>query len=454
MGFFIFPLFPILGIVGLALALIAVWWQEYRIMMRRPLNWGLAILSLWLIITSCFALNPSEAFLGLANLLPFFIVFATYNLLIQTPGQLRRLAWVLVIPSVVVVILGLGQMFLGWAHPEQLPVLFGWVLVANGNPPGRMASVFMYANILAAYLQMVLILGLGLWIERFQAWRVHPSKSPDWVLWFLTVLVIGNAIALLLTSSRNAWGIAVVACLAFALYLGWRWLVIGVATAAGSILWASFGSEFLGRQWLRQIIPAYFWARLSDQLHPDRPMALLRTTQWQFTLSMTQERPWLGWGLRNFTPLYEAKMGTFLGHPHNLLLMLTAETGIPAALLLCGLVGWIMFQGVQLLRTWLKVAPSVRVSENRRGDTGTRGRGETETRRIELPHTISFTPSVTSNQGCQDELILFTYLLAFGCCTLFNLVDVTIFDLRFNTLSWLLLSAISGVVYYQSNRKT
>jgi len=407
MGFFIFPLFPILAAIALFLALVDIWRQEYRTIIRRPLNWGLAILSLWLIITSCFALHPIEAFLGLANLPPFFLGFATYNVLIQTPGQLRRLAWILVIPSVVVVILGLGQIFLGWAHPERLPALFGWVLEANGNPPGRMASVFIYANILAAYLQMVLILGLGLWIERFQAWRVRSSKSPDWVLWFLTVLVIGNAIALLLTSSRNAWGIAVIACLAFALYLGWHWLVVSVATAVGSILWASFGSEFLGRQWLRQIIPAYFWARLSDQLHPDRPVALLRTTQWQFTLSMTQERPWLGWGLRNFTPLYEAKMGIWLGHPHNLLLMLTAETGIPATLLLYGLVGSIMVRGVQLLRAWSTSA---------------------------------------SDQGYQDKLILFTYLLAFGCCTLFNLVDVTLFDLRVNSLNWLLLSAICGVV--------
>ncbi|NEP58956.1 MAG: polymerase [Symploca sp. SIO2G7] len=410
-GCLVFPLFPILGAVGLSLALIDVWWQEYRTMVRRPLNWGLAILGIWLIITSCFALNPTEAFLGLANLLPFFIVFATYNILIQTPGQLRQLAWILVMPSMVVVILGLGQMFLGWAHPEQLPALFGWALEANGNPPGRMASVFIYANILAAYLQMVLILGLGLWIERFQAWQRHSSKSPDWMLWFLTVLVIGNAIALLLTSSRNAWGIAVVACLAFALYLGWHWLVVSVVTAVGSIVWASFAPKFLGRQWLRQLIPAYFWARLSDQLHPDRPVALLRTTQWQFTLSMTQERPWLGWGLRNFTPLYEAKMGIWLGHPHNLLLMLAAETGIPATLLLFGLVGWIMVKGVKLLKNWSTLA---------------------------------------KNQKYQDKLILFTYLLAFGCFTLFNLVDVTLFDLRVNFLTWLLLSAICGVVYRNS----
>ncbi|NER48059.1 MAG: polymerase [Symploca sp. SIO1A3] len=410
-GCLFFPLFPILGIVGLSLALIYVWWQEYRTMMRRPLNWALAILGLWLIITSSVALNPTEAFLGLTNLLPFFIAFATYNILIQTPGQLRRLAWILVIPSVLVVILGLGQMFLGWAHPEQLPALFGWALEANGNPPGRMASIFIYANILAAYLQMVLILGLGLWIERFQAWRQQSSKSPDRILWFLTVLVIGNAIALLLTSSRNAWGIAVVACLAFALYLGWHWLVVSVATAVASIFWASFGPEFLGRQWFRQLIPAYFWARLSDQLHPDRPVALLRTTQWQFTLSMTQERPWLGWGLRNFTPLYEEKMGIWLGHPHNLPLMLTAETGIPATVFLFGLVGWIMVQGVQLLKNWSTSA---------------------------------------KNQKYQEQLILFTYLLAFGCFTIFNLVDVTLFDFRVNVLTWLLLSAICGVVYRNS----
>jgi O-antigen ligase len=47
----------------------------------------------------------------------------------------------------------------------------------------------------------------------------------------------------------------------------------------------------------------FLWARLTDQLYPDRPLATLRTTQWQFAGSMAQQRPWTGWGLRNFTPL-------------------------------------------------------------------------------------------------------------------------------------------------------
>ena len=120
---------------------------------------------------------------------------------------------------------------------------------------------------------------------------------------------------------------------------------------------------------------------------------------------MTQQRPWTGWGLRNFTPLYEAKMQIWLGHPHSLLLMLTAETGIPATILFFGLVGWVMAQGILLLAK------------------------------------MHFTGLL------QNRLIIFSYLVAFGCCTLFNTVDVTLFDLRVNTLGWLLLAAICGVVY-------
>lgn len=408
----LFPLLPTFGAIGLGLAILVTWKQKYREIIQRPLNWGLALLSVWLGIASCFAWKPTEAFLGLANFLPFFILFAAFSVLMQTPAQLRQLAWMLVIPSLLVVILGLGQLFLGWTGPAPLHGVLGWVLDANGNPPGRIASVFMYANILAAYLQIVFILGVGLWIGTFQALRQRWNKFQGWVLLFLSIAIIGNAIALILTSSRNAWGITFLACLAFALYLGWRWIVIGVTVAAASILWASFGPE-IGRQSLRSIIPAYIWARLSDQMYPNRPAVLLRTTQWQFAWTMIQERPWLGWGLRNFTPLYQDKMQVWLGHPHNLLLMLGAETGIPATLVFCGLVGWVLAQAVLLLRVWSDVAPS------------------------------------TDTQDCyQDKLILFTYLIAFGSCVLFNLLDVTLFDLRVNTLGWLLLSAICGVVYH------
>ena len=410
-GLFLFPWMPTLGSVGLVLAMAGAWKQEYRTIIRRPLNWGLAILSGWLVITCCFAHNRPEAFLGLANLLPYFLVFAAYSRLIQYPSQLRQLAKLLVIGSLPVVIIGFGQLFWGWAGKAPWQIVFGWILEAKGNPPGRMSSVFMYANILAAYLQIVFILGLGLWIERFQAWRNSGNRYPVGQLLVWSVVVLGNAIALILTNSRNAWAIAVLACLAFGLYLGWRWLVLAVTTAVGTVLWASFGLEF-GRQWLRStIVPPFLWARLTDQLYPNRPLALMRKTQWQFAWNMAQERPWMGWGLRNFTPLYQAKMHLWLGHPHNLLLMLMAETGIPATLLFCGLISWVLAQAVLILRVWSDIDPV----ENR-------------------PF------------GNQDKLMFFTYLMAFGGCTLFNLVDVTLFDMRANTFGWVLFSAICGVV--------
>ena len=437
-GLFLYPWLPNLGIVGLLLAVAVVWKQQYRTIVRRPLNWGLAILSSWLIITCCFANNPGEAFLGLANLLPFFIVFAAYSSLVQHLEQLRQLAKILVVGSLPVLILGFGQQFLGWAGSQPLQGVTGWVIQANGNPPGRMASVFMYANILAAYLQIILILGLGLWIEQFQALRQGRNKAQGVRLLYLTVLVVGNAIALVLTNSRNAWAIAILACLVYALYLGWRSLVAGVIALAGSILWASFGPE-PGRQWLRRIVPAFFWARLTDQLYPDRPVAQFRTTQWRFTWWMTQERPWMGWGLRNFTPIYEAKMHLWLGHPHNLLLMLMAETGIPATLFFCGLIGWILAQGVLLVAVWPDTAPPEAKHQDRSHTLHLQQREEN----LSAPTPYSRLPTPDS----QDRLILFSYLTAFAGCILFNLLDVTLFDLRVNTINWLLLSAICGVVY-------
>lgn len=394
LGLLLFPIFPAPGGVGLFLALIITWKQKYNKIIKQPLNWVLGILTLWLVIISCFAWKEVEAFLGLANFLPFFALLAGFGMLIKKFSQLRELAWLLVIPSLPIVILGVGQLFWGW---KTSMLFLGWELVAKGNPAGRMASVFMYANILAAYLLIVLTFAVGLSLD---TWR--QEKKQPWVLLFLSLTIIGDGVGLVLTSSRNAWAIALLICVVFALYLGWHTLVGGIATLAGSILWASFGPQ-PGRNWWRNIIPAYFWARLADEMYSDRPLEIMRITQWQFAWKLTQERPILGWGLRNFTPLYHAQYEAWLGHPHNLPLMLMAETGIPSTLILCGLVGWLMAKTVLLLRMF-------------------------------------------SRRGQRDKLILFTYLVAFASCTLFNLLDVTIFDLRVNTLAWVLLAALAGIL--------
>jgi len=417
LGLLVFPLSPFLGAVGLGFAVLLTWLQKSRIINHRPLNWGFALLSVLLIISAGFAHNKTDAFLGLFNFLPFFLVFVGLSALIQTPAQLRQMAWMLVIGSLPVVIMGLGQLFLGWTLKLKfLWIVLEWAIAPGGEPLGRMASIFMHANTFAAYLVIVFTLGLGLWLENYQQLRVKGRDAinrvstgvkgqnfPPLPLLFLTVAEIANFIALIFTSSRNGWAIAIFICLAYALYQGWRILVGSVGGIIASVLLAAFAPSPVA-QFFRQVVPAFFWARLNDDMYPDRPVALMRKTQWEFAWSLTQQHPWTGWGLRSFTALYKAQMHIRLGHPHNLFLMLSAETGFPSTILFCGLLCWILIAGFQLLR---------------------------KSKHIDK----------------QDRLIFFSYLLVFVGWALFNTVDITLFDFRLNLLSWLFLGAICGVVY-------
>lgn len=420
-GLLIFPIAPFLGFVAMALAALITWLQQYRTIIRRPINQGFALFTLLLVITAGFAVNKTDAFLGLFNLVPYFLVFAGLNTLIQTIAQLRHIAWILVIGAVPVIILGFGQLFLAWALKLQfLWIVLDWAIAPGGEPPGRMAALFMHANLLAAYLAIVFTVALGLLLEQWQLQinklKVKSQNAKDSFLLtstplpFLILIVITSFAALILTNSRNGWAIAMIACFAYALYQGWRILVGGVVAVVTTILLAAFAPSPIA-QIFRRVVPAFFWARLNDEMYPDRPVALMRKTQWEFAWSLAQQHPWTGWGLRSFSALYKAKMHIDLGHPHNLFLMLSAETGFPTTLLFCGLLAWILIAGLQLLQQSNYLVKA-------------------------------------------DKLVFFSYLLVFGEWILFNTVDVTLFDFRVNTLSWLFLAAICGVVFhYQQNNK-
>lgn len=399
----IFPLSPLVGAVTIGFVSLITWLKQSRKINRRPINWGFALLSVLLIVSAGFADDKTAAFLGLFNLLPFFLLFVAHSALIQTFAQLRQMAWVLVIGSIPVVILGLGQLFLGWSFKFQFVwVVFSWTIRPGGNPPGRIASLFLHANTFAAYLAIVFILGVGLWLENYQQLRVKSQKSFLPFL-FLSVAVIMNFIALIFTNSRNGWAIAIFACLAYAFYQGWRILVGSVAAIVSSVLLAAFAPSPVA-QFFRQYVPAFFWARLNDDMYPDRPVALMRKTQWGFAWSLAEQHPLTGWGLRSFSRLYKAQMQIPLGHPHNFFLMLSAETGFPSTLLFCGLLAWILIAGVQLLRK-------------------------------------------SKHINTEDRLIFFSYLLTFVGWILLNTVDVTLFDFRLNALSWVIFAAICGVIH-------
>jgi O-antigen ligase len=403
-GFVIFPLISSIGAILIFTALVKTWRQTSSEIARQRLNWGLAILSPWLIFVSLMGVQPGDALLGTLNFLPFFAFFAAYSTLIRSPEQLRQLAWIALIPAVPIMLLGILQM-LGWGGNIPIPGTPGylWQMAVGGEPLGRMSSVFAHANPLAAYLQMVFIFALGLLVDLSERAserdRENIWKSPK--LWWLLGVLGLCTVSLIWTSSRAAWSIAILSSLLFTIYRGWYWLVGGVTAIATIILSAAYAPPPLKAP-LRSIVPRYFWARITDEMYPDRPKDLTRLSQWIFAWDMTKARPLTGWGLQSFGPLYQESTKIWLGYPHNLLLMLSSNLGIPATIAIFGLVGWILMRGTRFF--------------------------------LDLPL-----------QWRSDRTVFFTYLVAFAGFAIFNIADVTALELRLNTLAWLLLAGIWGV---------
>ena len=403
-GLTLLPFNPILGIVPLLYAFLSPWIRAFKQLTAVPTAKGWGILAIWLIFTTLIAHDKGEAALGLANFLPFFALFIAFSQIIRRFSHLEHLAWLLTGSVVVLIILGLGQVYGGWQSPAWLAAI-GTNLVAGGRPEGRMSSLLMYANLFSAWLLLIFPLSLGLLIQAMRRWQKTNVVTPPVDVWGLVIACGLEAIALGLTDSRSAWGIGLLIGLVYAIYLSWYWLVGLAGVVTGVVLWASFGP--FGKEPLRQIVPRYIWGRLSDELYPDRYMTAMRSTQWDFCRQMFFDRPITGWGLRNFTPLYKQAMNVWLGHPHSLPLMLLAETGLVGTVLMLGLVGWILSRAVRLL---------IRLGQLRR-----------------------------SPRRQSQYLLLMSYLVGFGALCLYNLSDVTLFDLRNNLLSWSYLAAIAGV---------
>jgi hypothetical protein len=297
-----------------------------------PANGVLLAASLLMVIGAAGATSGWLAWVGLGNWLPFFWAFWGYQPYLSTAAARRRVALMLVVGTVPVVITGLGQLWWGWQGPFQaLGGAIIWHLKAGGNPPGRLAGLFDYANIAGSWLALA-------WPFTLAA-LVQPGLSRTARG---TTLAIAAALvaALVLTDSRNAWGALVVA---LPLVLGaatWVWLLPLLLVGLGIIAAATLpGVPEVLQDPSRQLVPEGIWSRLSDLRYSgQRPLAITRLAQWQTALGLIAERPWLGWGAAAFSLIYPQRTGHWHGHPHNIPIDLAVSHGVPAALLVVGLV--------------------------------------------------------------------------------------------------------------------
>lgn len=400
----------------------------------------LGLLTISLGVSTAWAVHPGVAALGLSHFIPYFFVFVGLTLLLTSPQRLQTLAWILVWTALPVSLIGIGQLYWGWAGPIRIEPWIYWELTSEGNPSQRMSSVFAYANVLADYWVIIWALAMGLAAEQIQQIQKlrRSQAAPRGLsqtttqpvlgekrsrfgldglfphpqlkllrLGLLGLILLATATGLILADSRNAWAIALLIGLLYAFYWGWWWILAGFS----SIVVLATGAAFApppAQAPLRLLVPRFIWARLNDQLYPDRPTEQLRSTQWQFAWDMAIQKPWTGWGLRSFPELYENKSGLRLGHPHNFYLMTAAETGFVSAVLLLVFVGWILARSLQGM--------------------------------ARLPYR-SF---------AQQMQVMF--FMAFLSTCLFHLLDVPLFDLRINLLGWILLAGLASGAGGDSSR--
>lgn len=309
---------------------------------RDGLNRWLAVIAA-LMVLGCFqAYSGWLAWVGLANWLPFFWGFWGFQPYVATPEARRRAALWLVAGTVPVVLTGLGQLWWGWSGPFQsLNGLVVWWIERGGNPPGRLSGLFDYANIAGAWLALAWPLALAALLQRRLDGRLRPVAL---------VLVVGQAVALYLTDSRNAWGALVLALPIVAGPITWIWLLPLMALAGVLVALACLPMvPAVLQHAARVVVPDPIWVRLSDaNFAGHRPLAITRLSQWGVAVGLIAERPWLGWGAAAFSVIYPLRTGHWHGHPHNLPIDLALSHGLPAAVLLVAFVGWLLLRSYRL----------------------------------------------------------------------------------------------------------
>ncbi|MEY3303291.1 MAG: O-antigen ligase family protein [Pseudanabaena sp.] len=312
-----------------------------------PVNQAYFGLSLWMIFTTIIAFNIPTAAGGLANFLPYFFLTAITSYIIRTPTQFIHFLWLLVLSSLMVSGFGVLQAVIDrpdWIFPK---VIFDSYPIPMGfSPDRRIQSFFGHFNETAAYLLMILPIALHFALGKVKS----ISKSQQAIA--AIALALGTCV-LVLTGSRNAWGLAILGAVALAMYYRQWQLVAGFGIISLLITWGVFGQKFgLGGEAVRSLLPEGFVNRLASTVDPSLgayASTADRLNVWQFALSLISQHPIQGWGLRNF-PLVAQSMGydlRGLPHEHNLFLAIAVGAGIPALLGFIGIIGWTIWTSLK-----------------------------------------------------------------------------------------------------------
>lgn len=332
---------PMEGLLGLMLVtwLLQMTIQQKIIVPSAPLLWPFLIFLGAVSLSWLSAISLKSSFV---ETLKWVEMLALY-LFIRTNFKARESRWLILL----LLLAGLAQaglgiyQFLFKAGPAGFLLFGGRFLRAFGT--------FRQPNPYGGYLGLILPLTLSLSLWGLNSLRIRLKNWPDMVLAVTAWVGCGAMLAALFASqSRGAWLAFGVAAMVTVFLMGGRWTTaLSIASIAAAILISMGALSLLPAAISERFIDAVPFLNIPDIARvelTDANFAILeRLAHWRAAEHIWRDNLWLGVGFGNYEVVYPAyAIGRWedpLGHAHNYLLNLGAETG------LIGLLGYLLFWG-------------------------------------------------------------------------------------------------------------
>ncbi len=341
--------------------------------------------------------DPKLTLIGMANWIPFFCFFWTFQIYLNSEKHRKNAALILIAGSFPVLISGLGQYFLNWEGPFKiLNGLIIWyqkpITVETG-----LSGLFSNQNYTAAWLLMIWPFSLALLLEK-------TNKFSNKLINFSFLFLIFFSIVL--TNSRSAWGGLL---LSFPIIFGicnFSWIMPLFILVFIFLFIALLPFEFMEFQTkVRDILFNKILFKFSNQGFESYTST--RPEIWTSAFNNISLNPLFGTGAGSFPIFYEIENGFWVGHPHNIFLELSISYGIPVA----------VFTTSLLLYLLIKSCGELRIFKNLKNKS-----------------------SLFDRAWWCSTFIFF----------ILQFFDIQYFDLRLSILFWILVSGLINIINFRN----
>ena len=347
---FLFPREPwawILAIVPLLMIVRRIVHKKF--FERTLIDIPLGLILLMVLITSVWKANPFHSMPKIAGLVLGVGLFYAVTAVLKTEKLIKIGTILFLCSGILFSFLGvLGMFTFRVKHLTLLMKLKEWLPRINFNLPGAEEGFHPNAvgGTLVLIIPLFMILLLAFLRKKTKTWNnIFTNNTNNGKRLTQVFLFVGLAVTLavlLLTQSRGAWlGLLLACMIGFFLFFLKRkvYLVVFVVFLVGILLFSFVVAPSLLE---------------NDQFRLTTRQAegtlFFRIQLWNVVLPMIHQHPLLGIGLNEFRYQYEVKHE--LSHPHNKLLLLAVELGLPALIAYLALLGCM---GFAVVRIWKKV---------------------------------------------------------------------------------------------------